>query len=109
MTGDQAERSKKRVVREWDIMDDREETVRESSNGNAKSHQGKSINPCHSNICHLFIFPSDELRAILAHQIEFEIALRKRVAKVVEARMRWAEELKEALVQGTCEISLPLV
>ncbi|KDN51819.1 hypothetical protein RSAG8_00368, partial [Rhizoctonia solani AG-8 WAC10335] len=42
----------------------------------------------------------DELRAILTHQIELEIALRKRVASVIEARIAWAEQLKKALVKG---------
>ncbi|KAG8775735.1 hypothetical protein FRC12_001295 [Ceratobasidium sp. 428] len=42
----------------------------------------------------------DELRAMLTHQIEFEIALRKRVAKVVEARIQWAERLKGMLLRG---------
>ncbi|KAG8688833.1 hypothetical protein FRC09_012705 [Ceratobasidium sp. 395] len=42
----------------------------------------------------------DELRAILTHQIEFEIALRKRVAKVVEARIQWAERLKSMLLRA---------
>ncbi|CUA75042.1 hypothetical protein RSOLAG22IIIB_01681 [Rhizoctonia solani] len=42
----------------------------------------------------------DELRAVLTHQIELEIALRKRVASVIEARIAWAEQLKSALVKG---------
>ncbi|KAF8710864.1 malate dehydrogenase, partial [Rhizoctonia solani] len=42
----------------------------------------------------------DELRATLTHQIELEIALRKRVASVIEARIAWAEQLKKALIKG---------
>ncbi|KAJ1309926.1 hypothetical protein OPQ81_006685 [Rhizoctonia solani] len=42
----------------------------------------------------------DDLRAILTHQIELEMALRKRVASVIEARISWAEQLKKALVKG---------
>ncbi|KAH7340725.1 hypothetical protein B0J17DRAFT_715912 [Rhizoctonia solani] len=42
----------------------------------------------------------DELRAILTHQIELEIALRKRVTSVIEARIAWAEQLKRALIKG---------
>ncbi|KAF8610553.1 hypothetical protein BDV93DRAFT_550361 [Ceratobasidium sp. AG-I] len=80
MTGDQAERTRKRAAREWDVMGD-QETVPKSSGNNVGGRQG-------------------ELRAVLAHHIEFEIALRNRVAKVVEERIQWAEELKEALVQG---------
>ncbi|KAG8699625.1 hypothetical protein FRC08_005183 [Ceratobasidium sp. 394] len=45
----------------------------------------------------------DELRAMLAHQLELEIALRKRVAKVVEARIQWAERLKALLTRGSGE------
>ncbi|CAE6520990.1 unnamed protein product [Rhizoctonia solani] len=44
----------------------------------------------------------DELRAVLTHQIELEIALRKRVASVIEARIAWAEQLKKALIKGNC-------
>jgi hypothetical protein len=43
----------------------------------------------------------DQLRAVLTHQLELEIALRKRVAKVVEARIAWAEQLKEAIFNST--------
>ncbi|GAB1517606.1 hypothetical protein RhiTH_000655 [Rhizoctonia solani] len=42
----------------------------------------------------------DELKATLTHQIELEIALRKRVARVIEARIAWAEQLKKVLTKG---------
>ncbi|KAF8682483.1 malate dehydrogenase [Rhizoctonia solani] len=42
----------------------------------------------------------DELQATLTHQIELEIALRKRVARVIEARIAWAEQLKKVLTKG---------
>ncbi|EUC62094.1 hypothetical protein RSOL_413050 [Rhizoctonia solani AG-3 Rhs1AP] len=49
----------------------------------------------------------DELRAILTHQIELDIALRKRVAGVIEARIAWAEQVKNALVKGQGKQATP--
>ncbi|KAL5635707.1 hypothetical protein ACGC1H_004500 [Rhizoctonia solani] len=49
----------------------------------------------------------DELRAILTHQIELEIALRKKVAGVIEARIAWAEQVKNALVKGQGKQATP--
>lgn len=102
MARDQAERIKP-ATREWDVMDSQEETALGSSNDNAGSRQGKNTVSYARKSS--ILGPPDELRATLAHQIEFEIALRKRVAKVVEARIRWAEELKETLLQGIAGFS----
>ncbi|QRV86538.1 malate dehydrogenase [Ceratobasidium sp. AG-Ba] len=48
----------------------------------------------------------EELRSLLTHQIELEIALRRRVAKVLEARIQWAEQLKSSLSKGAGSQSL---
>ncbi|KAG8745328.1 hypothetical protein FRC10_008345 [Ceratobasidium sp. 414] len=80
---------RKRTAREREVEDN-------GGNGGASASSGNvAMNMLENR--------EDELRAVLAHQLELEIALRKRIAKVVEARIQWAERLKTTLMQGSGE------
>ncbi|KAG9102197.1 hypothetical protein FRC06_002233 [Ceratobasidium sp. 370] len=79
------EQSRKAAAREW-----------EEENNDGRREGASSGNVARNTL----ESREEELRAMLAHQLELEVALRKRVTKVVEARIQWAERLKTILIQG---------
>jgi hypothetical protein len=98
---------RKRTVRDWEDDDRGMEQAEVASSRNVNTNNLENREGVFTvlKMAITIDLATDELQAMLADQIEFEIALRKRVAKVVEARIKWAEQLKDSLVRGMFAIS----